>query len=171
VTIRISQSEGSGKRWYKNSDSSYYSETAECPLCFRKLVPGGAYKSHVRHCTGEPKKKRESTRYRELFFANNGSGPYPCDFCGKDVDFDAVTVHHRDHDFTNNHPDNLGACHKRCHNAHHFYDMWESYKDRKVGFASPTAGHRKPHSEATKEKLRVASRASHARRRAAAEGK
>lgn len=164
----MSQSEVAldGKRWYKGSKGSYYSETVECPKCSRKLVAGGAYASHFRHCTGQPKQTRNRSRYREVFFAYNGVGPYACAFCDEQVDFDVVTVHHLDHDHTNDDPENLAAAHKGCHNSHHFFDMWDSYKDRKVGLASPKAGHRKPHSEETKQKLRVAAKAAHARRRA-----
>lgn len=75
-------------------------------------------------------------RYRELFFATNGFGPYSCFFCGQDVDTESVLVHHDDHNHENNAVENLKPAHHVCHTRHH---------------------HCVPKSDAHKEKLRQAS--------------
>jgi hypothetical protein len=58
-------------------------------------------------------------RYREVFFAYNGPGPYLCFYCEEDVTFEEVAVHHEDEDKRNNDPNNLKAGHDDCHMAHH----------------------------------------------------
>lgn len=54
-------------------------------------------------------------KHRELFFAYNGVGPWPCFFCNLLVSFDDVVVHHRDHNHGNNEPSNLTPAHGSCH--------------------------------------------------------
>lgn len=58
-------------------------------------------------------------RYREVFFAHNGPGPYTCFYCEEDVTFKEVAVHHKDENKRNNDPENLEAAHDDCHMAHH----------------------------------------------------
>lgn len=58
-------------------------------------------------------------RYREVFFAAHGFGPYACHFCDELVEFERVLVHHLDHDRSNNAPANLAAAHGPCHTSHH----------------------------------------------------
>lgn len=58
-------------------------------------------------------------RYREVFFAHNGPGPYTCCFCGQPVDFEEVVIHHVDHNRTNLARENLTAAHETCHKSHH----------------------------------------------------
>lgn len=74
--------------------------------------------------------------YRQIFLDHYGQGPYPCVFCGLDVTWPEVDVHHHDHDRSNNEPENLTPCHSACHNRHH-----------KTG---------SKHSDETKNKMRVA---------------
>jgi 5-methylcytosine-specific restriction endonuclease McrA len=93
------------------------------------------------------------TKHREVFFAHNGPGPYPCHFCGKPVSFDEVLVHHHDDDHANNEPANLKASHHSCHSGHH----GKENAGRVLG----------PPSVETREKLRATTTAYHARRRAA----
>lgn len=57
--------------------------------------------------------------YRDVFFAENGFGPYRCLFCDELVFFSDVTIHHEDEDRTNNIPSNLKATHDTCHRRHH----------------------------------------------------
>jgi len=57
--------------------------------------------------------------HRCVFFVHNGPGPYVCFFCGNDVVFHKVLVHHEDHDHENNDPTNLKPTHAKCHTAHH----------------------------------------------------
>lgn len=124
----------------------------ECPHCGRHLVPGGAYTSHANSCANGGAKKRKRTRYRELFFAHNGAGPYECYFeCGVPVSFQEVVVHHTDDDFTNDTVENLAAAHRVCHNGHHFKELWAERRQEFID--SPTRGNRKPHSDETKRKI------------------
>jgi hypothetical protein len=58
-------------------------------------------------------------KYREIFFAHNGTGPYPCRFCAEEVSMEEVLVHHVDDDHTNGAPENLAAAHRICHTGHH----------------------------------------------------
>lgn len=127
--------------------------TLDCPTCGRKLVPGGAYTTHVRAC-GNAKRRR--TKYREVFFAHNGPGPYPCAFCESVVDFEGVVIHHDDHDHTNDEPGNLVPCHQDCHTRHHFKYNWTEPEFRKKMQASPTRGHHTPHTEEAKAKMGLA---------------
>ena len=57
--------------------------------------------------------------YREIFFAYNGPGPWPCDFCKKEVLAVDLDIHHRDGDHSNDNPENLVAAHRSCHASHH----------------------------------------------------
>lgn len=84
-----------------------------------------------------------SRRHREVFFAHNGAGPWACHFCGEDVEFDAVQVHHLDEDHGNNDPSNLGASHRGCHTKHHA--VW------RFGGCRPGV----PKSPETREKIRA----------------
>lgn len=124
----------------------------ECPHCSDFFVPGGAYASHVNACADGGKTRRKRTRYRELFFAHNGAGPYECYFqCGSLVTFDEVIVHHKDDDFTNDAVANLAPAHRVCHNGHHFKELWAERRPELL--ASQTRGHRTPHSEETRRKI------------------
>jgi len=122
-----------------------------CSFCGEYFVPGGALYSHEKACANGGAKRRRRTKYREIFFANNGPGPYTCSFCEKPAIFDEVIVHHQDHDETNNDLTNLKACHRICHNSHHFKDLWSEKSDELL--ASKTRGHRVPHSEETKRRM------------------
>jgi hypothetical protein len=123
--------------------------SVECRFCGELKVPGGALVAHEKSCSNGGPTKRKRSKYRELFFANNGSGPYLCFFvCGEKVKFQEVIIHHVDGDHTNNSIDNLVACHRICHNSHHFTELWA--KDRELLLSSETRGHRTPHSKETK---------------------
>jgi hypothetical protein len=81
-----------------------------------------------------------------------GAGPYKCFFdCGTVVEFHELIVHHIDGDHTNNLIENLVPCRRVCHNGHHFKELWTTRKEDLM--ASPTRGHRVPHSEETKSSL------------------
>ena len=121
-----------------------------CSFCGELKVPGGALVSHEKACSNG-KDIRRRGRYRDVFFANNGAGPYVCFFCKEDVMFLEVIVHHKDHDKTNDEPANLAPCHRLCHNGHHFKDLWNGKKEELL--ASETRGHNVPHSDATKKKI------------------
>src|SRR6266508_3950678 len=54
-----------------------------------------------------------------IFTGHNGLGPWPCHVCTEPVSIDVVHVHHRDHDRSNNAPENLTAMHPGCHSRHH----------------------------------------------------
>jgi len=71
---------------------------------------------------------RYRQKYREIFFAYNGPGPYKCEFCKEDVMFTEVLVHHCDEDISNNIPENLKAAHRRCHGRHHMKNPKELAK-------------------------------------------
>lgn len=58
-------------------------------------------------------------KFREIFFAFNGAGPYSCYDCGKDVDFWTVLIHHENHDHSDNRLENLVPSHRGCHTRHH----------------------------------------------------
>jgi hypothetical protein len=123
--------------------------SVECRFCGELKVPGGALASHEKSCANGGPTKRKRSKYRELFFANNGSGPYLCFFdCGQKVEFEEVIIHHVDGDHTNNEIKNLVSCHRICHNSYHFTELWS--KDRELMLSSETRGHRAPHSEKTK---------------------
>lgn len=124
---------------------------AVCKHCGRTVIRGGALVAHEKSCASGGPKKRQRTRYREIFFAYNGVGPYACYFCGDDVSFDSIVVHHIDENETNNSVENLVATHRVCHNGHHFKTLWKEKRDQML--ASPTRGHRTKHSEATKNNL------------------
>lgn len=109
--------------------------------------------SHVKACTSPGGlKKRRRSRYREIFFAHNGPGPYSCFFeCGKEVTFEEVIVHHVDHDESNNSIDNLVPAHRSCHNQYHFTILWNERRDELL--ESQTRGHRTPHTEESRRKM------------------
>lgn len=119
-----------------------------CRYCGELKVPGGALVSHEKACSNGGPKKRRRSQYREIFFANNGTGPYTCFFCNNSVVFEEVIVHHEDHDETNNNLTNLKPCHRLCHNSHHFKDLWATNKEELL--ASATRGHHAPHTEETR---------------------
>lgn len=60
-----------------------------------------------------------SSRFRDVFFAANGFGPWPCFFCNQRVGFDDICVHHVGHDRRDGRPENLKPSHRGCHTAHH----------------------------------------------------
>lgn len=62
-------------------------------------------------------------KYREIFFANNGPGPYFCYFCEKtNILFSEVVIHHLDEDKNNNSIENLKSAHHKCHSRHHMHE-------------------------------------------------
>ena len=123
-----------------------------CPKCSELFVKGGSYTMHVKHCDGVKIPRRRS-RYREIFFAHHGPGPYLCFFCSELVDFDSVIVHHEDHNHANNDLLNLKASHGPCHNKHHMDDMWSDENGR-TSLLNREHVVRQPHTEETKEKIR-----------------
>jgi hypothetical protein len=63
---------------------------------------------------------------RDLFFEYQGTGPWPCFFCGELVFGDtplrtvnALNVHHKDENKRNHKRSNLKAAHQGCHSRHH----------------------------------------------------
>lgn len=62
---------------------------------------------------------REQPLHRKLFIESNGTGPWPCTFCGQQIGVEELHVHHRDHDHANNADSNLAATHGDCHSHHH----------------------------------------------------
>lgn len=58
-------------------------------------------------------------RYREVFFAANGFGPFTCVFCESAVEATEVSVHHVDHDRKNDSLENLVPAHQGCHSRAH----------------------------------------------------
>lgn len=144
---------------------------------------GGTYRSasaltrHTTRCDGVDRTRRKRSRYREIFFATYGFGPYPCDGCEGDVSFDEVQVHHKDEDETNDAIENLIAMHPACHTRRHMSQYWKgkSHSEehrRKVSRAktgvnptdetrkklSESARKRAPASAETREKLSKASK-------------
>ncbi len=126
---------------------------------------GGTYRSasaltrHVGKCDGVDRTRRKRSRYREIFFAQHGFGPYPCDGCGDPVSFDAVQVHHKDEDEMNDTVENLIAMHSECHTRKHMSQYWtgKTHTDehrRKVSEAKTGT----KLSEETKKKLSEAAR-------------
>ena len=126
---------------------------------------GGTYRSasaltrHVGKCDGVDRTRRKRSRYREIFFAEYGFGPYKCAGCGEDVSFDDVQVHHKDEDETNDVIENLIAMHSECHTRKHMSQYWagKTHTDehrRKVSEAKTGT----KHSEETKKKLSGAAR-------------
>lgn len=57
--------------------------------------------------------------YREMFFIENGRGPWPCYGCGEDVHIEKVHIHHIDHNHSNDTLTNLAPMHQGCHLRHH----------------------------------------------------
>lgn len=126
------------------------SNSIPCKHCGELKVPGGALAAHEKSCNNGGSKKRKRTKYRELFLAHNGVGPYTCYFdCKIKVLFEELIVHHVDGNHTNNDLKNLVPCHRICHNSYHFKELWSEKKD--VLLESDTRGHRVPHSEETKK--------------------
>ena len=126
----------------------------DCTSCGGFYRSASALTQHVARCDGVDRTKRRRSRYREIFFATYGFGPYPCAGCGKDVSFDDVQVHHKDEDETNDVIDNLVAMHAECHAKKHMSQYWsgKTHSDehrRKVSEAK--TGLR--HSDETKKKL------------------
>ncbi len=126
---------------------------------------GGVYRSasaltrHARTCDGMDRTKRKRSRYREIFFAANGFGPYQCDGCGEDVTFDVVQVHHKDEDETNDVTENLIAMHAECHTRRHMSQYWAGKshsEEHKRKVAESKTGLR--HSEETKKKISEAAK-------------
>lgn len=127
-------------------------DSKECPHCSEFFIPGGAYASHVRACATGGSTRRKRSRYREIFFAHAGPGPYVCHFeCGRDLEFSEVIVHHADGDHTNNAVKNLTPAHRSCHNGHHFKELWAERREELL--ASPTRGNRKPHTEEARRRM------------------
>lgn len=58
-------------------------------------------------------------RYREIFIIHTKAGPWDCYFCGEDVLYEQLIVHHLDEDRSNNDLMNLVASHDVCHKSHH----------------------------------------------------
>lgn len=115
--------------------------------------------SHEKACATGGSQRRRRSRYREMFFAINGVGPYNCFFdCGEAVSFDEVVVHHINGDHTNNDIHNLAPSHRICHNSHHFKELWANRKDELL--LSSTRGNHKPHSEEAKLKMSEAQKKS-----------
>ena len=122
-----------------------------CDNCGDYFIPGGAYASHRTSCLKGGPKKRRRTRYRELYIALHGIGPYPCYFgCEELVSFDELIVHHIDEDFSNDAAENLTAAHRSCHNGHHFKELW---KERRDDMLASNRGSRSPRSEETKKAI------------------
>ncbi|NBR24050.1 MAG: HNH endonuclease [Micrococcales bacterium] len=141
-----------------------------CRICGELFVPGGAITQHERACDPNKKRRRRS-RYRDTFFANNGPGPYTCFFnCGELLEFEYVVVHHVDADHSNDTPENLVPAHRACHNGYHFAELWKTNKEMLL--SSELRGHRKPHSDKTKNKMSIDAKlrgtapSAHARERA-----
>src|SRR5688572_15028073 len=69
-------------------------------------------------------KSRNVPRARRVFIAANGTGPWPCSYCGKDIielgrHSGQGHIHHKDEDPTNDVPENLEVLHAKCHRRHH----------------------------------------------------
>jgi hypothetical protein len=64
-------------------------------------------------------KGRDSRRYREIFFANYGVGPFDCFGCQLKVTFEDVTIHHLDLNHDNNVVENFAPMHSKCHTRYH----------------------------------------------------
>jgi deoxycytidylate deaminase len=56
--------------------------------------------------------------YRRIFQDAYGLGPHECYFC-RVIMPRAEVIHHKDHDHSNDAPDNLAAAHAGCHSAYH----------------------------------------------------
>jgi hypothetical protein len=128
--------------------------SSPCKHCGELKVPGGALVAHERACGtgGKTSTRRRRTRYREVFFAYNGPGPYECYFnCGSVVEFHEIVVHHIDEDFTNDIHTNLSGAHRTCHNGHHFTELWATRREELM--SSPTRGNYGPKSEEQKKML------------------
>lgn len=130
-----------------------------CEKCGGEYRSASALTRHSRKCDGVDRTKRKRSRYREIFFAAHGFGPYVCDGCGEDVSFEAVQVHHKDEDETNDAIDNLIAMHSECHTRRHMSQYWtgKTHSDehrRKV--SESKTGLR--HSDETKKKISDAAR-------------
>lgn len=136
------------------SPPRHLKNSVACKHCGELKVPGGALVAHERACGtgGKTSTRRRRSRYREIFFAYNGPGPYDCYFkCGEPVKFQEVIVHHIDEDFTNDEPFNLAPAHRTCHNGHHFAELWATRREELM--ASPTRGNYGPRPEEYKKRM------------------
>jgi dCMP deaminase len=62
--------------------------------------------------------KEYHTKYSRIFVDAYGMGPHACHFCHEMMTF-VETVHHIDHDHSNDDPTNLAASHQGCHLTYH----------------------------------------------------
>lgn len=125
-----------------------------CEKCGGTYRSASALTQHKKRCDGTDRTRRKRSRYREIFFATYGFGPYPCDECGANVSFDDVMVHHKNEDDTDDAITNLVAMHTSCHTKRHMSQYWKGKKHskehrRKV--AESKTGLK--HSDETKKKL------------------
>jgi ribosomal protein L37AE/L43A len=91
---------------------------------------------------------RNPKRARRVFEARNGTGPWQCYSCAKEVvkigrDSDDGNIHHLDEDVTNDTPGNLVIMHAVCHQ--HFHGPPTEDERRRIsaklkGRPSPTKG-------------------------------
>jgi len=108
---------------------------------------------------------RKPLTYREIFFAHNGIGPWPCFECGENVFAEELYVHHSDHDHYNDEPGNLVAAHPGCHSGYHKRMRGDRQTDYQKLRASEThRGRKKTPEEIAK---RVAARRANAAKRGA----
>lgn len=68
--------------------------------------------------------------HREIFFAVHGFGPFSCWFCGLEVSFLDIHVHHVDHDHSNNEINNLVPTDASCHIKYHVHSRVVSEETR-----------------------------------------
>jgi hypothetical protein len=111
-----------------------------CPRCQGEYRSPSALTTHTATCDGTDRTRRKRSRYREVFFATYGFGPYPCAHCGEGVSFDDVHVHHADENEKNDAVENLVAMHQQCHTQKHMSTYWTG--------KSHSAEHRQKVSEA-----------------------
>lgn len=67
---------------------------------------------------------RRKTRYIKTYRELHGEAPWECYFCGEAITTlgksrESLNVHHLDHDFLNESPENLVAAHSYCHTKYH----------------------------------------------------
>jgi hypothetical protein len=125
-----------------------------CSTCGGSYRSASALTQHQKKCDGVDRTRRKRSRYREIFFAINGIGPYPCAACGTDVTFDVVQVHHKNEDELDDDPDNLIAMHAECHTRKHMSQYWRGKthsEDHRQKVSAAKTG--LTHSDETKKKL------------------